>query len=151
MSYYLHSKVFANETFVVRSKQNIKENRSINVTHNISNLLTLANTEWHRRFMRLDIWCSLEILSRSKRKFTRQSCTHQLQLQQQHQQKQQALDPRSEEPVGDGGGVSWVWGPELPPPPPAPPLRLLRILLSFSVDDGPREEILLIYQIYFWK
>ena len=55
MSYYLHSKVFANETFVVRSKKNIKENRSINVTHNISNLLALENTEWHRRFMRLDI------------------------------------------------------------------------------------------------
>ena len=62
--------------------------------------------------------------------------TYQEQLQQQHQQKQQAFEPRSDECSGDDGGVACCW---------LVVVRLLRILRSFSVaGDGPREETLLI-------
>ena len=70
--------------------------------------------------------------------------TYHEQLQQQHQQKQQALEPRSDDdPAGDGGGLSC-------------PIELVVVVvvgclcrsrLSFSVhEDGPRDEILLIYK-----
>ena len=65
------------------------------------------------------------------------ACTYQEQLQQQHQQKQQAFEPRSDECSGDDGGVVCCWLVVV--------VRLLRILRSFSVaGDGPREDTLLI-------
>lgn len=92
--------------------------------------------------------------------------TYHEQLQQQHQQKQQALEPRSDEAPGEGGGVSWGWpSPDEPPPPAVPALLLLnfppapapnplllpqaadrddgRLLLSPD-EDAPRPDTLLI-------
>ena len=85
------------------------------------------------------------LLKERRNKYTSlKSFTDHEQLQQQHQQKQQALDPLSEEPAGEpGGGVS------RPRAPVVLPVRLLCGVFSrpsVSVpEDGPwEEEILLI-------